>query len=304
MERRDKIAVLGYTTHRNQAPLQNSEWTIYGLNDLYHELPTVPFDRLRWFQIHPFKRSLVPTHDPSPMDFSEGPPNPRDPNHVLWLKELSKSSPVYILQAEPELPDAIPYPMDEVIEYFGPQLGKYLTNSISYMLAIAIMELAPASNGKRALSPDATIGVFGVDMMVAGGSGSEYGFQRPSCEAFLGFARGAGIEIIIPKESDLLKAAYPYASAEGEYFRVKMADYRNEMSRRRGEVSNNLNQMQAAHQELSGAINACDYFLRAHLPGDPGDEQVGRAPVPDSHKPLQPGVTNAGVPYDNGEGPS
>lgn len=39
------------------------------------------------------------------------------------------------------------------------------------------------------------------------------------------------------------------------------------------------------------------------MPGDPGDEpySAGRAPAPDSHKPLAPGVTYTGEPIEGVE---
>ena len=300
----DKIAIMGYVEHRSLAPFEKPEWLIVGLNDLYFELPNIPDERLSWFQIHEWKRPLVEQHDPSLMDFTEGPPHPRDPNHVLWLQEASRRCPVYIYKPHPELPDAVPLPLEEMFAYFDDGDGtplKYFTNSISWMLGLAIMQLAPVSNGKRARSPDATIGVFGVDMMVAGGQGSEYGWQRPSCEWLLGWARGAGIKIVVPDESDLLKSAFQYGDDQYEYFRKKMQDYRNKMSGQRGQVTNTLNQAQLAHAELSGAINAADYFLRAHMPGDPGEISLGRTPAPDMHKEMAPGLTGT-IPMDNGEG--
>lgn len=303
--RRDKIAIMGYVDHRAQAPFANPEWDIWGLNDLYFELPNIPYERLRWFQIHEWKRPLVPPHEPTPMDFTEGPAHPRDPNHVLWLAETARHCPLYMLRPQPEVPDAVPLPVADIERYFDDGAGhplRYFTNSISWMLAIAIMELAPETNGKRAVSPEATIGVFGVDMMVAGGQGSEYGWQRPSCEWLLGWARGAGIRVVLPAESDLLKTAFQYGDDTYEYFRKKMQDYRNRMSGQRGQVTNQLQQAQLAHAELSGAINAADYFLRAHMPGDPGEPTVGRTPAPDMHKELSgPGMTGT-IPMDNGEG--
>jgi hypothetical protein len=74
------------------------------------------------------------------------------------------------------------------------QFGDYFTNSISFMLALAIDE------GYH------TIQVYGVDMAQE----SEYNFQRPSCEYFLGIAKGRGIEIFLPKTSDLLKVRWMY----------------------------------------------------------------------------------------------
>jgi hypothetical protein len=290
--RRSKIAIMGYTEHRNQAPFLMDEWEIWGLNDLYHELPDgLTLDRLRWFQIHEWtEQGLRPD---SPTDFRAGPPHPRDPNHVPWLKEWSaKGMRLYLLEARPELPGASVLNKKAMYEYFGHFMTRpntYFTNSISWMLGHAIMELVPIPGGRA--SEGSEIGVFGVDMMMAGGPGSEYGWQRPSCEMFIGIALGAGIKVYIPDQSDLLKCAFPYGEKQGGYFRKRAQSYRNEMSRRRGEADGAIEQAKAAHHELTGAINCIDWILKSHMPGDPGEPGPGRVPVPDSHKGLPTGVT-------------
>jgi len=288
--RRSKIAILGYTEHRKYAPFLHQDWTLFGLNDLYHEIPDgVTIDRLWWAQIHEWtEQGLRPE---SPTDFQAGPPHPRDPNHVPWLKEWSgKGMRLYIMEPRPELPNAIVMDREAIFRYFEDGLGtpiRYFTNSISWMLAVAIMELAPDHQAVEG----AEIGVFGVDMMMAGGPGSEYGWQRPSCEWLIGWARGAGITIHIPKESDLLKSAWQYGDKQGEYFRKRLQAYRNEMSRRRGEADGAIQQATNAHHELTGAINCADWILKSHMPSDPGEPGPGRVPVPDSHKGLPTGVT-------------
>ena len=124
----------------------------------------------------------------------------------------------------------------------------------------------------------------GVDMMVAGGQGSEYGWQRPSCEFFLGYAMGHGIKVTLPAESDLLKTAFPYGDHIGNEWRKKLQEYRTEMSRRRGIMTQQRDEAMYAIAELTGAINAADHWLLAWMPGDPGAPEAGRVPLPNSHK--------------------
>jgi hypothetical protein len=303
---RCKIAICGFTEHRKLAPFDDPEWEIWGINDLYYDLPPVPYDRVRWFQIHDWTRPLVPQRPKSVGDFTEGPPHPRDPNHALWLTETAKRCPVYLMRPAPEVPDAQILPREAIYAYFQDGRGtpiKYYTNSVTWMLAVAIMELAPVSNDKRALA-GATIGVFGVDMMVSGGAGSEYGWQRPSCEWLLGWALAAGITVIVPDESELLKTAWDYGDEQSEYFRKLVFDRRQKMSAQRGIVHQQLSQAQQAAAELTGYINACDQMLRNHMPGDPGDEFYvsARVPLPDSHKPPEPGITAHGPAFDRNEG--
>jgi hypothetical protein len=301
-----KHAILGFTEHRKLAPFADPAWLIKGINDLYYEFPETPFERVEWYQVHDWKRPDIPPRPPSVGDFSEGPPHPRDPNHVLWLAETAKHCPVYLMEPPPEVPDAKILPREAIYAYFRDATDKpvkYFTNSVSWMIAMSIMELAPESNGRRPLYDDATIGVWGVDMMVAGGAGSEYGWQRPSVEWLLGYAMGAGIKVHIPRESELLKTAFDYGDTTKEYFRHLVYNRRQQMSAQRGQMHNQLQQAQLAAAELTGYINACDQLLRNHMPGDPGEEVYlsARVPMPDSHKNLAPGLTGT-VPFDNGEG--
>lgn len=285
-----KIAIVGFTEHKKLAPYANPDWLFAGLNDLYLDLPPIPDSRLCWFQVHPFDQ--VPGQAPaSALDFRSGPPHPRDPNHLNWLKDASTRMPVYVLESHPALPGAKVLDQQAMFAYFGKRLKdaygnpvggfKYFTNSISWMLGWAIMQLCPDPDGPPV--EGAEIGLWGVDMMMGGGPGSEYGYQRPSCEAFIAWAMAKGIDFSLPQESDLLKTAFQYGDRNANPFRIKIHGHRQEMSKRRGAVSDSLTNNQLAHAELSGFINACDWLLQSHMPGDGGDE-YGPVPEPNAHK--------------------
>ena len=290
---RKKIAIVGFTQHRQMAPFFDDAYEIWGLNDLYHELPeSIYADRLRWFQIHGWIETAHHKFEPvtdHPLNFGGGPPHPRDPNHVPWLATHAKHMPVYLMEPRPEVPDALVYPREDVYRYFsmdGAEPTKYFTNSISWMLAIAIMKLVPGGIGTPAVD-GAEISVWGVDMMMAGGAGSEYGYQRPSCEWLLGMARGCGIRVVIPKESDLLKTAFVYGDHKSEVYRAKLMNHRAELVGRRNAAQAELNRMQQGVVELSGAINVLDWQLKSWMPGDYGDMNGG-VPMPDAHKVAPP----------------
>ena len=293
--KRNKIAVVGYTSHKTLAPWTDNDWEIFGLNDLYLDLPIFqgttepPFDRIRWFQIHPWQVLRDWAKDeirPGDMlQYGAGPAHPRDPGHLIWLKEASKLFPVYMKDAREEFPDALVYPRDAVYEYFG---RRYFTNSITWMLGLAIMELAP----NRKAVKDAEIGVWGVDMMVAGSaldSGSEYGYQRPSCEWILGYAEGLGIKVRIPDQSDLLKSAYDYGDDNGDsYFRNRLRGYMGDAEQRRIQAVNMRTSARDQEMQCVGANSACEWLFRAHLPGDSG-ALAGQVSAPDGHKIPQGG---------------
>lgn len=79
--------------------------------------------------------------------------------------------------------NATEYPLETVVNVFGP----YLSCSIAYMLANAILEGFNVIN------------LYGV----SGDDG--YQSQRPNLEYLIGFGRGRGIEINVSSESKLLK---------------------------------------------------------------------------------------------------
>lgn len=294
----NKIAILGYTEHRNQAPYTapgSEQWALWGLNDLYIDIPEVPNERVRWFQLHTWmevtKWAKVPATS-RPLELNGGPPHPRDPNHTAWLTTYSQHIPIFVRRKVEEMPLAYEFPFQAVFEWFARRFpvtqGKniYFTNTISYMIGLAIMELIDPATDRA--YPEAELGVWGVDMMMAGGAGSEYGYQRPSIEYLLGFAQGAGITIHLPLETDLLKTAYPYGDEVGEAYRARLESHRKDLAKRKAEVENAANQYQGAAIELGGAINALEWTLRSHMPGD--SEFAGNvpptalAPKPNSHK--------------------
>lgn len=276
--KRTKIAILGFTPHRELAPWTNPAWELWGINDLYLDIPQVANDRLRWFQLHEWNSKLV-----TAAGEMVSPPCPRDPQHVLWLQHHAKAFPIYVKEARSELPDAIVFPRQALFDYFD---SNYFTNSVSWMLGLAIMELCPEKGG-RAIA-GAEIAVYGVDMMTAGGQGSEYGWQRPSCEWLLGLAQGCGIKVTLPKESDLMKTAFAYGDAIGNAYRSKLKAQRKDLSTRRGQFTEQRDQAMYAIAELTGAINTLDHALSAWMPGDSAEETLGRAPEPSSHKALEP----------------
>lgn len=286
----NKIAIIGFTQHRRFAPFNDNTWEKWGLNDLYFELPeSIDRKLLRWFQIHGWVETAQHKWEPvtdHPLNFGGGPPHPRDPNHVPWLRQTAEQIPVYLIEARPEVPNGIVYDKAAVFKYFsldGEKECTYFTNSISWMLAVAIMELVPGGPGTPCVK-GAEIGVWGVDMMMAGGQGSEYGYQRPSCEWLLGWARAAGVRVVIPDESDLLHTAFTYGDHKSSVFRNKLDEHRSELSQRLASIVAEKNRLAFGEAELNGAVNTLDWLRRAWCPGDSELPNNGTAPLPNMHK--------------------
>lgn len=82
------------------------------------------------------------------------------------------------------------FPFDAAKELFG---STYLTSSSAYMLALALLR------GFQHIE------VYGVDMAV---DDHEYFRQRPCMEAWLGFARGRGVTVVLPPQSPVMKSDF------------------------------------------------------------------------------------------------
>lgn len=234
-----KVAIVGYTHSNRDAPFDSDEWQIWGLNNLHLWVSDTRWDA--WFDIHDEKTIT------------------QDERHVEWLGR-EHPFPVYMFNPRPaEWPASVQYPVDDIKNRWG----TYFTNSISWMVAFAIEQV------EWAIGDGAEIGIYGVDMAVGGADGGEYGFQRPSCEYFIGAARGMGIEVTIPGASDLLKCAGVYGEPENE-LRTKMLDRQTEMAERREVALRELrgaeqraSEMRSLLDQIQGASDTVDYFLGA-----------------------------------------
>jgi len=298
--KRTKVAILGFTPHRDLAPWTNDAWELWGINDLYLDVRAdIPAERWRWFQLHEWNATTK-----TAAGEMVSPPCPRDPAHPLWLAANSSKFPIYLAEPRAECPDARVLDKQALFDFFD---SNYFTNSVSWMLGQAIMELIPDGspvptsklyNPKARAVEGAEIGVFGVDMMTAGGQGSEYGWQRPSCEWLIGLAQGAGIKVTLPKQSDLMKTAFAYGDAMGNAYRMKLKAQRHDLSARRGSFCEQRDQAMYAISELTGALNVLDHLLGAWMPGDGGEDNPGRVPEPNSHKALTPVAPPVATTFD------
>ena len=200
----------------------------WGMNALHKIAPDKPFDR--WYQLH---------------DIDEHHKEDRA-EHIGWLRGSKLPIimwPEHIEKYGKEIPNAVAYPKDEVIAMFG----KYFTNTVSWMVAHALFE------------DRENIGVYGVDMA----QDSEYGNQRPSCEYFVGWARGMGKTVFIPATSDLLKAPFLYGVEDGGALRTKMVGRQKELQERKAHLEGQAGQVNQALQQVLGALEDTQYWIRA-----------------------------------------
>jgi hypothetical protein len=202
---RKRVALVGFaasTLHR--VPWDDSSIELWGLNSGYGHFKRRPD---RWFELH---RDDART-EPSVPDY--------------FADVAALGCPVYVIETDPALgPLQIPYPLTSVQMIAPTHLRQYLTSTMAYMIALAVHEGFEE------------IGVYGVDCTV----GTEYEAQKPCVEAWLMYAQGAGISVVVPDESALFKATHLYGyqaakpiprifSASEEFIRRRIEDHKAAM---------------------------------------------------------------------------
>lgn len=237
LPKKDKLCIVGCADTKDEAPFdRKNEFEFWGVNNLHLNMPG-PWTR--WFELH----SIT----------NVGGKWLRRGQHDFRGQEISKyldsiqalDIPVYMQNTCEIVPNAVIYPIREVIEKFG----NYFTNTISYMICLGIME------GFK------EIWILGVDMAVD----TEYHHQRPSCEYFIGVARGLGINVYLPDACDLLKTRFLYALNEPQetMFNKKLLKMNNAMQKRMNNAINQSEHMRKKADQYIGAIAAVNEIKKA-----------------------------------------
>lgn len=225
LPKKSKVAVVGCADSKDEVVFNDPDCEFWGVNNLHL---TMPGPWSRWFDLHTFRfdgNRWLRRGDP---DFRTQPID-------KYLQSLqSLNIPVYMQAANPLVTNAVLYPINEILAKYG----NYFTNTISYMIVMAMEE------GFKEIQ------ILGVDMAVD----SEYKWQRPSCEYFIGLARGLGINVYLPESCDLLKTRYLYAFHEvrEQQFNQKLAKMGKAMKMRR----------ETAVNEMEKARKQADFFQR------------------------------------------
>jgi len=251
----NNIAIVGFAEgHAGEAPYGQDGWELWGINRL-HTLDIVKdkhFDA--WFNLHDLEKF-----------------HGKDTEHLEFLEQFE--GPVY-LRAEDigkyPIPNETPFPSSELVKQFG----SYFNNTISWLVAYAITK------------QPAELGLFGVDMAQDSVLMAEYSQQRPSTEYFLGLASGLGITVHLPKGSDLLKSTHLYGFEDASSFTEKATARLTELGGRKEQAKVQLAQAQSQAAELVNAINQldgamqdCQYWLKNWVPQPPGEPFSGNGEV-------------------------
>ncbi len=276
-----QIAVVGYTESKKDAPWGDPAWERWLCNDLVRFCPN---DWHRLYDVHAIKDIKADTQHDS---FLKG--NPRKLEDGSDSNEVALDGrPVYVMKADSDWPTAVTFPKDEVTEAFG----DYFTNSISWMVAHAMLEIRGCAvlyaeanlaamaeyakgqgEGAASFCQQASVGlydalvrdyeatcaihIYGVDMAVSG----EYGAQRPSCEHILGVAQGRGIQTYIPLSSDLLKITAMYGAENDSAMYAKFTERRDELMKRGRHLESVIGQQQTQLAQIQGALETTNYVI-------------------------------------------
>jgi hypothetical protein len=169
--------------------------------------------------------------------------------YIEWMAGLDH---VTISKPDERLPNAHTYDVDGTLAEFG----RYFNNSISWMIADVCRD-----GGVKNLH------LYGVDMA----HHTEYSGQRPSCEYMVGVARGLGINVYVPPQSDLLKTRYLYGIEDPGDFEHKLKARHEELKMRAGKCDNDA---QTVNEQLTATCGAVGELrqvleqLNGNLPED------------------------------------
>ncbi len=238
-----KIAIVGCADSKHEAPWTDSEWEMWGVNNMFHGMPNVfelsKQNRLKWFELHNVFHN-------GKQWFRRGESIFRGQKCDEYIADLNKlNCPVYMQKKWEEIPQSIEYPLQEIVNRFG----NYLTNTISYEIALALLD-----------SDVTEIGIWGVDMAVYSENflGNEYSWQRPSVEYFMGLARGMGIKVFSPPTSDLLRSRFLYAYQEPQKreFDFKLEQFAKTIQQKQAAAENDEKTAFAKKHQYIGASHA------------------------------------------------
>jgi hypothetical protein len=147
-------------------------WGVTRCNVMYWR-ETLP-DWTRWFDLHP---EYPAAH--------HGGIRGKRPEAWDWYTRQRGGKPIYLTETHPDIPDSVAFPREAVQRYFAAHVGADLctqfTVSVDWLIAFAIME--------------------GFERIVLNGIGTrfepDFQYEHQGIWHWIGFARGAGLELVI-----------------------------------------------------------------------------------------------------------
>jgi len=254
----DKIALIGSAPSSIRlAPFSDPSWAIWGCSPGAYGLCTRSDV---WWEIHRWEPPAVG--------------KPFDAANVPWFSpeyaEFLRKYPGPVITSQPidSVPNSAVLPFADLIAKYGPY---FFTSSVAWMLALAI-EMKPKA-----------IGLWGIDMAAS----SEYAFQRPGCQHFIGLAMSMGIEVVLPPESDLMRPTTLYGVSEYNPMMIKLKVRKAELEGRLNAAIAAGNAAQNEMTFLRGALDQNEYILSTWIDAVPTDLRMAVG----AHKHANPLLT-------------
>jgi hypothetical protein len=240
--KRKKVAIVGFATNTlHLVPWNDPTFEIWGLNQGYLHMHRRAD---RWFEMH----------------MPEATADVRDPAYLTWLSAV-RDFPIYMIQTNPEIPNAVRYPIEAAIASAGPRHRDYFTSSPAFMLAVAGLEGFEE------------VHLYGINLAI----GDEYFFEKACAEYWIGLLEGRGVNVYVPSASSLLKQyrRYGYAidARPSASYKALMTARRDEYRAKAEQHSNELHVMLGAMREdealmqiAEGIDHGADLVLVPPLP--------------------------------------
>ncbi len=261
-----KVAIIGKApSSREFAPYDDESWEVWGVGDCALSVK-------RWnrsFELHDIHNGFTRWNQVY-QDFLKG----------------DHGKPIYTFENHPDVKCSTAYPRREILSEFAALISDnegnplpYFTNSISWMIALAIHEKVNE------------IGLWGVDMAQHGvGLQSEYAHQRPSCELWLGVAVGRGIKVTIHQHSDLLKTPYQYGfDSEPSAMRLKYKARTGDLETGRKKAGEKAKANQNEIRRLQGHLKYWESRLLGILGAD-DESETAREKIVDRMAQISAGI--------------
>jgi hypothetical protein len=227
-----KLAICGLaSTTRDFAPFDDMTWDIWSCHMGPEILPRCTMS----FESHEVEEFSKPQYTDSKY------------YEKMCKAEPPWNIPILMRKHFDEIPNSYPYPIDEIVKQFG----RYFTNSITYLIALAIRQRY------------SEIALYGVEME----HGSEYIDQARSVVHFIGIAAGMGIKVLIPPVCQLMKNRwlYGFETDQKDQDCQRIEKYRDDLQQQAGQFGAQMNAMQTTVVKIEGNIQELER-MHAALP--------------------------------------
>jgi hypothetical protein len=174
-----KLAIVGSGENtRDSAPWDDPTFEIWVFNEAGNQKWCKRYDAV--FQMH--KPEIYTGH------------NTKDPGHWEWLQQ-EHGKPIYMQETDSRVPDSVRFPLEDATALVG---LSYFSATFAYMAALAKLQ------GYE------QIDVYGMDL-----SASEYQYQAECWRFWIGYLKGAGIQVNLHSGLQLFDA--PLYGYEGNF---------------------------------------------------------------------------------------